>query len=107
MAKSKKILNGEGWSFEPAGGAGVKPDVISLPPEKNKAKITLEKRPKGKMATVLSGFTLSGNDRKKLAASLRKRCGSGGSDTPDRIEVQGDHCAVVRELLSGEGWKIR
>lgn len=104
MAKSKKLLSGEGWSFEPADTAPA-PEAVSLPPEKQKARVRLEKRPKGKVATVVSGFVLTPADRKALAARLKKACGAGGSDSDTAIEVQGDHCAAVRTALEQLGWK--
>lgn len=106
MAKSKKILSGDGWSFEPAGGKAPAPERISLPPEMQKAKIALEKRPKGKVATTVTGFVLSDSDRKSLTAALKKCCGTGGSDSSEHIEVQGDHRDAVRGFLSKKGWRI-
>lgn len=106
MAKSKKTYGGVGWSFEPAGGAP-EPEAVSLPPEKQGVKVVVEKRPKGKVATVVRGFVLSGADRKALAASLKKNCGSGGADSTESIEIQGDHADAVRAFLSGKGWRVR
>ncbi len=106
MSKSKKILSGAGWSFEPAGG-GEKAETASLPPDKQKAKVAVEKRPKGKIATVVSGFVLSDADRHDLAVTLKKKCGSGGSDAGDKIEVQGDHQGTVVAFLSGLGWRVK
>ncbi len=106
MAKSKKILSGNGWSFEPAGTAQPAPQQ-SLPPEKQKVRIKVEKRPKGKIATIVTGFVLSQPDRKALAADLKKRCGTGGSETEDTLEVQGDHLNTVKNELEKRGWSVR
>lgn len=105
MAK-KKMLSGNGWSFEPADAAPAE-EVVSLPPEKQKVTLKLEKKPKGKIATRVSGVVLSDADRKKLAAELKKRCGGGGTDAADWIEVQGDHRDVVREHLTKLGWHVK
>ena len=102
-----KQYSGNGWSFEPAGGRTGKPEVVSLPPEKQKVKIALEKRARGKEVTVLSGFVLSDADRKSLAKELKKACGGGGSDAADHIEVQGDHREAVAALLAARGWRTR
>lgn len=106
MAKSKKMLGGAGWSFEPADSVPEQ-ETLSLPPEKQQVKIAVEKRPKGKVATVVRGFVLSGADRKTLAANLKKSCGSGGTDSGESIEIQGDHADTVRAFLSGKGWRVR
>lgn len=103
---AKRLTSGNGWSFEPAsdGKAGEK---ASLPDEKQKASVKLEKRAKGKEATVVAGFVLSDVDRKALAAALRKACGAGGSDSPEHIEVQGDHREKVKAHLAAKGWRVK
>lgn len=102
---AKKMLSGNGWSFEPAGGER-KEETVSLPDDKQKAKIKLEKRAKGKEVTAVSGFVLSDPDRKTVAAALRKACGAGGSDSAGLIEVQGDHRDKVRAFLEARGWRV-
>lgn len=102
---AKKLLSGNGWSFEPAGSAAEK-EIISLPDARQRAKVALEKRAKGKEVTVVSGFVLSAADRKALCTALKKSCGGGGSDTDAGIEVQGDHRDRVRAFLGARGWKV-
>ncbi len=87
---AKKMLSGNGWSFEPAAGAGEK-DAVSLPDARQKARLKLEKRNKGREVTLVAGFTLSAADQKALTTDLKKACGSGGSATDAGIEIQGDH----------------
>lgn len=105
MAK-KKMLSGNGWSFEPAGEA-VREDAVSLPDAKQKAAVKLEKRARGKEVTLVSGFVLSPADRKALAQELRKAVGAGGADSEGAIEVQGDHREKVTALLLARGWKVK
>lgn len=55
---------------------------------------------KGKGVTVITGLGLASNALESLATDLKKRCGSGGTVTGDRIEIQGDHRdAIVAELI--------
>lgn len=55
---------------------------------------------KGKGVTVVTGLGLAVSDLETLAGELKKRCGSGGTVTNDRIEIQGDHRdAIVAELV--------
>jgi translation initiation factor 1 len=103
---SKKILSGNGWSFEPSGGAAAA-ETVSLSDAEQKAKLKLEKRNKGEECTVVSGFVLSAADRKTLCTTLKKTCGSGGSDTDAGIEIQGDHRDKIRALLTEKGWTVR
>ncbi len=104
--KSNKILSGNGWSFEPAGRAETA-ETPSLPDAEQKATIKLEKRPKGKEVTTVSGFVLASADRKALAQALRKACGTGGADSPAGVEVQGDHRDKVRAYLVAKGWRVK
>lgn len=55
---------------------------------------------KGKGVTVITGLGLVGEPLETLATELKKRCGSGGTVTGDRIEIQGDHRdTIVAELI--------
>lgn len=103
---AKKMMSGDGWSFEPAAGKQAAEEV-SLPDDRQKASVKLEKRAKGKEVTVVTGFALTGADRKTLAAALRKACGAGGADSAAGIEVQGDHRDRVRAFLVGKGWTVK
>ena len=52
----------------------------TLPKEKQRLHITLEKRNRGgKVVTLVSGFRGTGNDRSALGKWLKTRCGVGGS----------------------------
>ena len=103
---AKKLLAGNGWSFEPAGG-GKEEETVSLPDDRQKATVTLEKRAKGKEVTLVAGFVLSSADRKALAQTLRKACGAGGADSDSGIEIQGDHRDKVKARLAAKGWKVK
>lgn len=103
---AKKLLSGDGWSFEPAGD-GKEEETVSLPDDRQKASVKMEKRAKGKEMTVVSGFVLSEADRKALAAALRRACGAGGGDGDGYIEVQGDQREKIKTFLSGRGWSVK
>jgi translation initiation factor 1 len=54
---------------------------------------------KGKGVTVIKGLPLSHLDLLSLAASLKRKCGSGGTVRDGFIEIQGDfRDALVKEL---------
>lgn len=103
---TKKLTSGNGWTFEPAGG-GKAEEAVSLPDAKQKARVSLEKRAKGKEVTLVTGFVLSPAGRKELAARLKKACGSGGSESEAAIEVQGDHREAVKRILADKGWTVK
>lgn len=62
---------------------------------------------KGKGVTVVNGLGLPPEALAALAADLKKRCGSGGTVTDGRIEIQGDHRDRLVEELTQRGWKVK
>ena len=87
------------------------PPVVVEPariaPGEQTARLRLEKRPKGKVVTAVSGLDPSGNDLAELAATLKSRCGSGGTVKDGVIELQGDHLAAAEAALKAIGYKVR
>ena len=76
------------------------------PPEKQTAKIAVEKRPKGKVATVIRGLKADANDLPALLTQLKNTCGAGGTIDGDVLEIQGDHADRVAKLLTKIGYKL-
>ena len=78
-----------------------------LPPNKQAAKLAVEKRKKGKVVTVVRGLTAVANDLPALLARLKNACGAGGTLDGESLEVQGDHLERLRGLLGEMGYKVR
>jgi translation initiation factor 1 len=78
-----------------------------IPPESQTARLRLEKRPKGKHVTTVSGLDPEGNDLPDLAARLKAKCGTGGTLKDGVIELQGDHLAAAESTLQAIGYKTR
>jgi len=62
---------------------------------------------KGKVATIIEGFTVHDDEVAEVAAMLKKKLGVGGSARGGEILIQGDFAARVRELLTAQGYKVR
>ncbi|WP_425618236.1 translation initiation factor [Anatilimnocola sp. NA78] len=77
-----------------------------LPPEKQTAKVAVEKRKKQKLVTVVRGLSPTESDLAALLTKLQTSCGAGGSVQTDEIEIQGDHADRVRELLRTIGYRV-
>ena len=77
-----------------------------LPPEKQSAKVSLEKRKKGKLVTVVRGLSPKETDFAALLTKLQTTCGAGGSIQDDTLEVQGEHAERVLEQLRSLGYKV-
>ncbi len=58
----------------------------------------------GKTVTVAGGFQLADDGLKKLAAELKRRCGTGGSAKAGEILIQGDHRETVLSELKKKGF---
>jgi translation initiation factor 1 len=61
---------------------------------------------RGKAVTTVSNVPLDDAGLRALAGRLKKRCGVGGSAKDGVIELQGDHRAVVVEMLRAEGYDV-
>ena len=61
----------------------------------------------GKGVTLVKGLGLDAAALARLAQQLKAACGSGGSVKEGVIEVQGDHCTRVIELLQTQGWTVK
>ena len=72
-----------------------------LPETDGIVRVRREKKGRGgKTVTVIAGLSMTGNDLKRLAKQLKKRCGGGGAVKDGSIELQGDHVdAMVTELV--------
>jgi translation initiation factor 1 len=82
-------------------------EPVRIPPESQTARLKLEKRPKGKVVTAISGLDPLGNDLEALTATLKTRCGTGGTLKDGVIELQGDHLAAAEGVLKGVGYRIQ
>ena len=59
---------------------------------------------RGKTVTTITGVPLRGEEMLELAASLKKRCGTGGSAKDGVIIIQGDHRDVLIAELEKKGY---
>lgn len=83
------------------------PGSPRIPPEKQTAHLTVEKRKKGKMVTVVRGLSAQGNDLPDLLTRLKNACGAGGAVKGDLLELQGAHVERLRQLLAELGYRVR
>ena len=81
--------------------------IPRIPPDKQTAKLAVEKRKKGKVVTVVRGLPAEGNDLAELLTQLKTACGAGGALKDDTLEIQGKHLDRVREVLTQLGYRIK
>ncbi len=83
------------------------PEPPRKPPEKQTARIQVERRKKGKQVTVVRGLSAVDNDLEQLLTQLKTACGAGGTVKGETLEIQGDHIARVRAHLTSLGYRCR
>ncbi|MFN8672447.1 MAG: translation initiation factor [Candidatus Sericytochromatia bacterium] len=104
---AKKLLSGDGWKVTYANEEPQPIEIISKPPEKQKAKISVEKRNKGKIVTCISGLVLNEKDMTDLAKLIKVACGTGGSVNKNTIEIQGEHVEKIKNWLVANKYGIK
>ncbi len=65
----------------------VEPDT---PPEKQRLKIRVDKRKRGKLVTVISGFSCRNEQMQSTLTRLKDSLGTGGTIQDSTLELQGD-----------------
>jgi len=78
-----------------------------LAPEKQTARLTVEKRKRGKTVTVIRGLAPEDNDLSTLLTKLKTSCGAGGTIQADSIELQGKHLERLRKDLKAIGYQVK
>ena len=61
----------------------------------------------GKGVTLVRGLALDDAGLTALGKALKTACGSGGTVKDGVIEVQGDHCERVMEMLKDDGFVVK
>ena len=61
----------------------------------------------GKGVTVVKGLALDAAALVPLGKQLRAACGAGGTTKDGCIEIQGDHCDRVIEILRSQGRTVK
>lgn len=81
------------------------PEPERIPPGEQTAKLAVEKRAKGKLATIVRG--LDGGDLAELLTQMKDALGAGGTVKEGAIEIQGRHLERIRELLRQLGYRVK
>ena len=61
----------------------------------------------GKVVTLVRGLALQPLALAVLGKQLKAACGSGGTVKDGVVEIQGEHCARVTELLRAQGLVVK
>ena len=69
--------------------------------------LTDKKGRKGKIATIIEGFTIPQNEVEDIARKLKQKLGTGGSVREGEILIQGDYKEKVKKILEELSFKTR
>ncbi len=78
-----------------------------LAPQEQTAKVSVAKRKRGKVVTLVAGLSPEESDVAALLTKLKTLCGAGGTVKEDTLEIQGNHAQKVRECLTEIGYRVR
>ncbi len=82
--------------------------IEARPTQTGRLDIIVERKGRGgKVATIVTGFTLDDEDVAEVAASLKRKLGTGGSARGGEILIQGDRARNVLDTLTAMGYKAR
>ncbi|HSY47996.1 MAG TPA: translation initiation factor [Thermoanaerobaculia bacterium] len=101
------------WTSDPEAAKRLRQEGVSeaqtdQDPSKQTIRVVIDrKRRAGKSVTIASGFQLKSESLSELAASLKKRCGAGGTAGDGEIVIQGDHVARLAAELERLGYRVR
>lgn len=83
-------------------------DDATKSPTQPRLDIVLEKKGRGgKIATIVTGFTMSDDEVSALASRMKSSLGTGGSARGGEILIQGDKRDAVLSFLTKQGYKAR
>lgn len=74
----------------------------TLEQQAQKIKVFTEKRKFGKPTTIIEGIT---GDVKEMVKQLKQKLACGGTYKNNRIELQGDHRAKLKDMLVKLGYE--
>ena len=80
-----------------------KPDTL---PAKQLLKVRVDKRKRGKLITVVAGFSCKPPQLKSLLTQLKNHLGAGGTIEGETLEIQGDHVARASAELQRLGYRV-
>jgi translation initiation factor 1 len=82
------------------------PENARVPRENWTARVSTEKRKRGKTVTVVRGVSPDPGEQAELLTHLKTLCGAGGTAHEGILEVQGDHTERIRTALKSLGYRV-
>ena len=80
---------------------------MRIPPERQTARLLVEKRKKGKTVVTVRGLSAEHNDLPDLLTRIKSACGAGGTLKEGVLEIQGKQLDRVRDFLGKQGFRTK
>jgi translation initiation factor 1 len=108
MADSKLVWTSDPEEAKRLRESGKLDDAKDVDPAKQLIRVSLDKKRRaGKTVTVAAGFQHTAESLAKVAQTLKKKCGSGGTAKDGEIEIQGDHVVKMADELRRLGYRVK
>ena len=108
MASSKLVWTSDPEEAKRLRDSGKLQLAKDVEPSKQTIRVAVDrKRRAGKTVTVASGFQHTPESLAALAATIKKKCGSGGTAKDGEVEIQGEHVARVIAELQKLGYRVK
>ena len=108
MASSKLVWTSDPEEAKRLRDSGKLELAKDVEPSKQTIRVAVDrKRRAGKTVTVASGFQHTPESLAALAATIKKKCGSGGTAKDGEVEIQGEHVARVIAELQKLGYRVK
>ncbi|MBI4771026.1 MAG: translation initiation factor [Chloroflexi bacterium] len=93
---------------EPPANHPQRPPDPGPPPEKQTARLARDRKGRGgKTVTVVSGLVHDPARMQALLADLKKLCGAGGALRAGNLEIQGDQRKKIAAELRRRGYRVK
>ena len=108
MAESKLVWTSDPEEAKRLRESGATAPRADLATAKQTIRVAVDRKKRGgKAVTVASGFALTAETLAQLATQLKKKCGAGGTNGDDFIEVQGERVDAIVNELTKLGYKVK
>ncbi|MBI4826043.1 MAG: translation initiation factor [Nitrospirae bacterium] len=80
----------------------------SLPPAQQKLTVRLDRKARaGKSVTLVEGLIMPQQEIEALLKQLKAKLGTGGTVRDTSLEIQGDHCGILIQVLEKMGYRTK
>lgn len=85
-----------------------KSSCTTLSPAQMKLTVRLDRKARGgKSVTLIEGLFMPQQEIETILKQLKTKLGSGGTAKDTSLEIQGDHCGILIQVLEKMGYRAK